>query len=217
MIADSLPAALAIAVSPFPILPAILLLFTERPKPTGLAFLAGWAAGVLAATAVFLVLSDVLASGSAQPRTWLSWLRVLLGVALLFLAAKQWAGRGKGKEPPGWMAGLGQASPASALRLAVMLAAANPKILVFAAAGGVAMGAAQPSLPQAAGALLLFSAVGALGVAVPVLGYVVLGERVRGPLRRAKEWLEANMAAVTAVVFAVIAALLLVKGIGDLL
>ena len=48
--ADVVPLALAIAASPFTIIPAILLLFTERPRTTSLAFLAigtGISAGVV--------------------------------------------------------------------------------------------------------------------------------------------------------------------------
>ena len=40
--ADVVPLAIAIAASPFTIIPAILLLFTARARATSLAFLAAW-------------------------------------------------------------------------------------------------------------------------------------------------------------------------------
>lgn len=61
--------ALAIAASPFPVIPAILLLFTTRPRATSLAFLGGWVAGIAAVTGVFASLADVIGSSGDAP-TW---------------------------------------------------------------------------------------------------------------------------------------------------
>lgn len=47
VIGEVTPLALGVALSPFPVVPAILLLFTPRAKATAGAFLAGWAAGIL--------------------------------------------------------------------------------------------------------------------------------------------------------------------------
>ena len=47
LIAEILPLALAIALSPFPIIPAILLLFTAQARSNSIAFLAGWFSGIL--------------------------------------------------------------------------------------------------------------------------------------------------------------------------
>ena len=53
LIAEVLPLALAVALSPLPILPAILLLFTQKPRAAGFSFLAGWVVGVLGSTILF--------------------------------------------------------------------------------------------------------------------------------------------------------------------
>ena len=47
---EVLPLALGIAASPFPVVPAILLLFTPRARASSSAFLAGWLVGVGAAS-----------------------------------------------------------------------------------------------------------------------------------------------------------------------
>ncbi len=52
------PHALAIALSPFGVIVAILMLFTP-PPPAG-AFLIGWAVGIAAATGVFVALASVI-------------------------------------------------------------------------------------------------------------------------------------------------------------
>ena len=49
--AELIPLALVIALSPFSIIPGILVLHTPRPRPTSLAFLAGWTFGIAAITA----------------------------------------------------------------------------------------------------------------------------------------------------------------------
>ena len=46
LIAEILPLALAIALSPFPIIPAILLLFTAQARSNSIAFLTGWFSGI---------------------------------------------------------------------------------------------------------------------------------------------------------------------------
>jgi hypothetical protein len=78
---ETLPFAIAIAASPFPIIRAILLLFTARPRPTSLAFLAGWLLGIVSATTVFVLLSEVVESGESSP-TWVSWVRLVIGAVL---------------------------------------------------------------------------------------------------------------------------------------
>ncbi len=47
VIGEVTPLALGVALSPFPVVPAVLLLSTPRAKATAGAFLAGWAAGIL--------------------------------------------------------------------------------------------------------------------------------------------------------------------------
>ena len=45
MLTTLIPLALVVAVSPLSIIPAVLVLQTPRPRPTGLAFLGGWLLG----------------------------------------------------------------------------------------------------------------------------------------------------------------------------
>lgn len=209
---EPLALALGIALSPFPVVPAILLLFTARPRPTSLTFLAGWATGVASATVVFVLLSDLVGSTGASPR-WLSWVRVVLGAVLVGYGIRQWLSRHRSDEPPAWMQSLEDATPSRALRLSLVLSAANPKILLLAAAGGLDIGSAGLTAVGQAAAVLAFAVVASLGVAVPVLGYAVVGDRLLPPLQRAKDWLLRNNSAVMAVVIAVIGLVLLKNGL----
>ena len=212
---ETLPFAIASAASPFPIIPAILLLFTARPRPTSLAFLAGWLLGILSATSVFVLLSEVVESGESSP-TWVSWVRLVLGAALLGYGLQQWFTRGSVTEPPAWMRSLETATPVSAFRVALLLSGVNPKIVLIAAAAGLAIGNGDLHGWGEVAAVAVFTAVSAISVAVPVLGYVVLGERVLRPLGVARDWLTMHNTAVLAVVLVAIGIALAVKGIQGL-
>jgi threonine/homoserine/homoserine lactone efflux protein len=215
VLGEVLPIALAIAASPFPIIPAILLLFTARPRATGLSFLAGWFLGVLVATTVFVALANVVEVSDETP-TWAAWARLVLGAALVVLGLSRWRSRREKTETPAWMAALDGATPWSALRLGFLLSAANPKIVLLAAAAGIAIGSADLSAADSAAAVLVVTVIGSLTVAAPVVLFVLLGDRMLAPLGRMRTWLEKNNAAVMAVVITVIGVLLVVKGYQDL-
>jgi threonine/homoserine/homoserine lactone efflux protein len=215
VLGEILPIALAIAASPFPIIPAILLLFTTRPRATGLGFLMGWFLGVLVATTVFVALANVVEVSDQTP-AWAAWSRLVLGTVLVVLGLSRWRSRRERTETPAWMASLDGATPGSALRLGFLLSAANPKIVLLAAAAGIAIGSADLSVADSAAAVLLVTVIGSLTVAAPVLLFVLLGDRMLAPLGRVRTWLEKNNAAVMAVVITVIGVLLVVKGYQDL-
>ncbi|MDD2858625.1 MAG: GAP family protein, partial [Candidatus Nanopelagicales bacterium] len=68
---ETLPLALAIAASPFPIIPAILLLFTERARATSAAFLLGWIVGIAFAVTCFTLVSEFIEVAD-HPPLWAS-------------------------------------------------------------------------------------------------------------------------------------------------
>jgi threonine/homoserine/homoserine lactone efflux protein len=214
-VTDTLPLALGIAASPFPVVPA-LLLFTPRPRATSWSFLAGWFLGVGLVTAVAVLGADTVQALGSDDARWAAWARILLGVLLVGYGVKQWLGRREVAEPPSWMRSLGSATPASSFRLALLLSAANPKVLLLAIAGGVAIGTGTATGWGEAVAVLAFTAVASVSVALPVVSYAVGGERVLGPLGRAKDWLERNNAAVMSVVLVVLGLLVLQKGLTGL-
>jgi Na+/proline symporter len=60
VIGEILPLAVGIAISPIPIIAAILMLLSPRAKATSVGFLLGWLAGILVAVVLFTLLSSVL-------------------------------------------------------------------------------------------------------------------------------------------------------------
>lgn len=212
---EGLASAVAIAASPFPIIPAVLLLFTPRARANGLAFLGGWALGIAVSVTVFALFAEVINTTDTVP-AWASWTRVVLGAVLVAVGLHHWLTRGNVTEPPAWISSVASLNPKGALRLGVLLSAANPKVLLLAAAGGLAIGSQTLSQGEVIVSLTLFTVVAASTVALPPVLHAVAGDRVLIPLGRVRDWLIANSAGVVAVVITVLGAALLATGASGL-
>lgn len=212
--AETLPLAVAIAASPFPVIPAILLLFTARPRSTATAFLAGWSSGVAAAVTVFVLLTSVIETRDYPP-TWVSWVRLVVGAVLVVLAVRTWSRRASG-DSPAWMRSLEEATPGRAAQLALVLSVANPKVVLLAAGAGLAIGSAELPPGRSVAAVAAFTLVASATVALPLVLYLTVGERVLAPLARARDWLQTNNAVVMSVVIGVIGVVVLLEGVAGL-
>ncbi|MGR0218545.1 GAP family protein [Agromyces sp. ZXT2-6] len=219
VIGDILPLAVGIAISPIPIIAAILMLLSPKARSTSVGFLGGWVLGIAVAATVFTLLSSVLPEAdedAAKPVT--AVIQLLLGAGLLFLALRQWRSRpAPGEEPPlpKWMAGIDTMTAGRALGLGFLLAAVNPKNLLLGAAAGVAVGSAGLEVGAIVVVLLVFTVIAAASVAVPVIAYLVASDRMAAPLERLRGWLVHNNATVMAVLLLVIGVVLIGKGIGN--
>lgn len=209
---ELIPLALVIALSPLSIIPAVLVLHTPRPRPTSLAFLVGWVAGIAVLTAAFLGLSHALGGLNGQPR-WSVYLRIAVGVALIGLGLYRWLNRRKAEHSPAWMRSMSGIGPQRALLTAVVLAVVNPKVLFMCAAAGLVIGTAGLGVTGSWTAVVAFTALAASSVALPVLAYQVAGPRLDAPLERLKTSMEANHAVLVAAILILIGAALLYKGV----
>ncbi|MFP3415735.1 GAP family protein, partial [Bacillus sp. SIMBA_074] len=61
-----LPLAVGIAISPIPIIAAILMLLSPKARGSSLGFLLGWVLGIVVAVVVFTLLSSVLPRGEGE-------------------------------------------------------------------------------------------------------------------------------------------------------
>jgi threonine/homoserine/homoserine lactone efflux protein len=220
-ISEVLTFAIGVAISPVPIIAVILMLFSQRARVNGPAFLVGWVIALAVVSVVVYVVShdgNVATSNTASDSV--SWGKIVLGVALLALARRNWRKRpGSGEEPtmPKWLATVENVSPVKAFGLGVALAAVNPKNLILTA--GAAAGLAQVpglSTTDAIVAIAVFVVLASLTIAGPVLYSLFGGERAMASLDSAKTWLTANNAAVMAVLFLVFGVDLIAKGLPPL-
>jgi hypothetical protein len=214
VIGDILPLALGVAISPIPIIAAILMLFSARAGATGGGFLVGWILGIIIATGLFTVLAGSLSTG--EPSSRASWTKIVLGLLLLLAAARQWRGRDGQHSTPGWMSAIDTITPVKALGLGFLLAAVNPKNLLMAVAAGVAIGSAGLAVSGEVVAIAVFTVIAASTVAVPVIAYLLAADRMQAPLTSLKAWLQGNNTVVMSVLLLVLGVVLIGKGIGGL-
>lgn len=216
VLAELVPLGLVVALSPLTIIPAVLVLQTPRPRPTGLAFLVGWIVGLAALTSVFLELSNLIGGIGTKPPGWASWLRIVVGAALIALGVYRWLKRAESEHMPGWMTRMSSLTPPKAAATALALTVVNPKVLFLCAAAGLAIGSAGIDVPTVWIAEAWYVLVAGCTVALPVLAYAVSGQRLDPTLARIRVWLERQHAALIAAIFVVIGILVLYKGIHGL-
>jgi protein-S-isoprenylcysteine O-methyltransferase Ste14 len=208
-----IPLGLVIALSPITVIPAVLVLHAPRPRPAGLAFLAGWVLGLVALTAVFVGASDLLGGLQQAPPRWVSWLRVVLGLALIAFGIRSWLTRHRHTKTPAWLRSFSRLTPVRAGVTGAVLAPLRPEVLILCAAAGLAIGTG--GLGTAAGWICgaVFVVVSASTVAIPILGYVGAGDRLDDALERLKVWMEENHGAMMAVILLVIGVIVVYNGI----
>ncbi|GAB2448498.1 threonine/homoserine/homoserine lactone efflux protein [Conyzicola lurida] len=219
VIGDVLPLAVGVAVSPIPVIAAILMLLSPRARSTGVAFLVGWVAGIFVAVVVFALLSSLIpASDPDETEPVRGVIKLLLGVALLLLALRQWRSRpkpGEAAPTPKWMGAVDSMTPGRGLGLGFLLSAVNPKNLLMAVGAGVAIGGASLGAGEATVAVAVFVVLAASTVAIPVIGYLAASARLTAPLESLRVWLVQNNATVMGVLLLVIGVVMIGKGIAS--
>ena len=85
-------------------------------------------------------------------------------------------------------------------------------MLFICAAAGLAIGTEGLDSPEVWFAVAWYVAVAASTVALPIVSYLVSGERLHALLTRLKDWMERNHSSLVAVILVVIGLLVLYKG-----
>jgi hypothetical protein len=219
-IGNILGLAAGVAVSPLPIVAMILMLATPRGRANGSLFGLGWLAGLsILGTVVLLLAGPAGASEEGEPAAWTGWLKLLLGVLALLLAARQWQGRpapGAAPEMPKWMAGLDKLKPGGALGLGALLSGVNPKNAALTIAAAATIAGAGLAGGEQAVTLAVFVVIGSIGVLAPLIVYLVGGAGAARTLDAWKTWAADHNAAVMAVLFVVFGFKLVGDGIAVL-
>lgn len=215
-IGSLLPSALAVALSPIPIVAIVVILGAAHARTAGPAFAVGWIAG-LAAVSIIVVL--VLGGGGDAEETGVNWFKVAIGLVFWAMAAQQWQKRPKpGEDPkmPSWMAGIDSASPTRAALLGVTLSAANPKNLALTLAASASIAEAELTATDTAIAVVAFVAIGSATVAGAVLFYLAAPTAAAQPLAPIKQFMSDNNAVIMMVVLLLLGAKLLGDGLAGI-
>ncbi|HXY91867.1 MAG TPA: GAP family protein [Acidimicrobiia bacterium] len=219
-ISEVLTYAIGVAISPIPIIAVILMLLSRRARVNGPAFLAGWLLGLAIVSAVvYAIANQSDAATNSSTSDSISWGKIALGVVFLWLALRNWRHRPApvaAPEMPKWMTSIDSFAPGKALGLGVLLSAVNPKNLVLTV--GAAAGVAQLGIStgDAVVSLVVFVAVASIGIAGPVVYYVLGGQRAETQLDALKSWLTVHNVAVMIVLFLVLGGDLIAKGLAPL-
>lgn len=218
-IGDLLPAAVAVALSPIPIVAVVAVLGTPTARSTGPAFALGWVAGLAAVSVIVLL----VAGGADDPDSGASsaadWFKVAVGVAFLVLAAEQWHRRPKSGETaamPSWMATIDTLTPVRALGLGVALSGANPKNLALTAAAAASIAQAGLDEADTTVAVAVFVLIGSLTVVGAVLFHLVAPDRAARPLGAANTFMADNNAVIMMVILLLLGAKVLGDGLAGL-
>ncbi len=205
VIGEILSLAVGVAVSPVPIAAVIVMLFTPKAKTNAPVFLVGWVIGLLLVGFVVLLIPGLEASGG-EPSTTSGVVKGLLGVLLLVAGWGAWRkrpGTNETAEAPKWMDAIDGFGIGKSFGMGFLLSALNPKNLLLVAAAAATIAAAGLSTSEETATLLVFTLIAASTVAVPVIGYLIVGERSDETFANAKDWLIQNNSVVMSVLLLV--------------
>lgn len=210
-IGTTLPQAIGIAASPFPIIAVIIILMAPNSKRTGVVFMLGWVLGILAATTVFSFFTSLAVGeeSDAGSQPILGIFKLVLGLLLVLLAVRQWRKRPKpGVEPemPSWMSRVDGMGAGTAFGLALGLAVANPKNLIMSATAGTVIGASRVELGDSVWVIVIFTLIATASVTLPVAASIAAPKASADALAATRTWLVANNATIMMVLLSVLAA-----------
>ena len=208
------------AISPVPIVAVTLMLFSQRARANGLAFLVGWVIALVTVSGVAYILADNAdAATDGTAADTIAWGKIGFGVLFLLLGVRTWRHRpapGAQHELPKWMAGIDALKPGKALALGLLLAGVSPKNLMLAAAAGAGLAELGLSTGDAVGSLIVFVVIGSITIGAPVVYYLFGGAGANARLVRLKDWLAMHNDAVMVVLFLVLGSKLIADGLPPL-
>lgn len=214
MIGEVTALAMVVALSPFTVLPAIaLVMHSDRPRPTGLAFICGWLAGKAAITTLFVGVPRLMHGLQGTPPHWTAWVRVAAGAAFLLAALWYWRRPAAAGAGTTWVDRIKRITPTAAGFVGVALTFLNPKLVFACAAAGLAIGSAALGGPATAAAIAYFTLLGGSTAMIPILAYMIWSHRVDPALNRFAEWVRRHQVAITVVVLLLLGVALLTSGL----
>jgi threonine/homoserine/homoserine lactone efflux protein len=212
--------ALAVALSPVPIIAVVLMLSTPRGRVNATAFLAGWIVGMAVfGTIVVLAADGAEAREARAPALWVSILQIVLGVLLLALAVRQRKGHRRvvaERELPAWMGTIDAFSPVRSAGIAAVGSTISPKRLILLITAGTVIASTGASTPGQAVALVVFIVIGSMGVAMQVAIYFFAGDRATTMLEDLRDWMIRETPTMLVVTLLIVGAILIGHAISTL-
>ena len=221
VIGETLPLGLGIALNPISIVVAILILGTVQTPKNGIAFAFGWITGL---TVLLVVTSLVVQQRStADPEATRTIVHVgKIAFGLIFILAaiwglrrRPWGGQDVGSQR--WTQLVNEGGVVRSFGLGLFLADFSLKNFALVAAAASVIGQAGLGARGVAIAIGIFVLICTIGILVPLFIRVFGNERGDRLLAIWRDWLERNVAMITAVVMVFLGAHLVAQGIGGLM
>lgn len=219
-IGEILPLAVALAAGPLPIIAIMLILVSDEARAKGVGFVFGRIAGlaliVAAGLVIFSLIDDPALANPAHPRPAMSVARIVIGVVLMALACRMWLRRNEPARPSLLTRRVDGLTTKGSVGLGLMVSVVDPASISLGFLCGVDIAAARMPVPTAVVVAAAFVALSTVTITVPLAGYLAGGQAVRARLVGVKGWLQSNEKAVMMVLFLLIGAMLIGRGIRDL-
>jgi hypothetical protein len=219
-IGEILPLAVALAAGPLPIIAIMLILVSDDARAKGVGFVFGRIAGlaliVAAGLVIFSLIDDPALADRDHPRPAMSVARIVIGVLLIALAYRMWRRRNEPSRPSLLTRRVDGLTANGSVGLGLLVSVVDPASISLGFLSGVDIAAARLPIPTAVMVAVAFIAVSTVTITVPLAGYLGGGQAVRARLVGVKGWLQSNEKAVMMVLFLLIGAMLIGRGIRDL-
>ena len=204
---EILPLAVAIALSPMPVVGLLLILLSKKSRVNSVLYALGWVVGLL----VLVIVASYFITNGGHSGT--SFLSIGLGVLLLVFGIREWVSRpkkGQGVKMPGWMRAVEGMSPFKAFGLGFLFATVNFKNTPLGVAvAGVLSGSG--GLSSQLSGLMFYLLVASFTVVVPVVLYLFLGNRLLGMFGKLKKWLVLHNNVILSILFVLLGIFMIVK------
>lgn len=224
-----LPEMVGLAVTPAAVVACLLLLGSSHPYRNVVALAVPFLAvyGVLSVAA--LAAGRAADAASDDPSTTRGWMSIVVGVIFLAVAVMSWlrprlqsaAGAASARathradtEEPVWVSRLRDPSVGLVLAAGLLLAVVNPNVAILVSGLGIVVTADVRLSAQISGIVLLLAA-SMIDFVVPLLVFVLAGERGRGWLRTATGWLLAHNHVISIVVLLAFGVLFVGRGLAQ--
>src|SRR5688572_16194998 len=174
-----LPLAVAISISPLPIIAMLVLLMSPQARTSTPAFMLGWMAAIVLFLMVFSAVSGMFSHQGGG--TWVALIKIVLGAVFVYLGYREWHSRpkpGQTTHLPHWLDRVEHMRPLAAAGTGFVLYAVNPKNLTVGLSAAVAFASVQLSTGSAVIVGAIYLLVAASTVVVPILGYFIAQDRI---------------------------------------
>jgi threonine/homoserine/homoserine lactone efflux protein len=203
-----------VALSPLAIVAVVVMLVAPGGPQTAWAFVAGWVISLSLVSTVVLLADGGDASGSGEPATWVSVVKIVVAVLLVLFALRQRRGRGEAEdEAPAWMRRLDNVTVAKAFWLATLVNVVKPTNLLLAIGAGVPVAQVGASPAGQAVGIAAFVIIATAAPGIPLAIHLAMPNRGGDVLLALRDWMVRENTIIIAVVSLIIAA----KLIGDAL